>query len=326
MVSIIIPVYNTPSDLLTYSVGSALAQNLDDVEIIIVDDGSTKEDTLQYLSKLEAQTISGLSVVHVANGGLSSARWVGIQHARGKYVVFLDGDDMLHESYCKRLLELIESGDYDLAEVKGKVVYGLEKVDNKEKVERGGITLLEGHDALMKQFVQNCDLPLGWNTWAKIYKKDIFTERYTVRSDLHRGQDLPAIAEYLSGCHKIVYCEEELYYYNKGNEQSATRQRTYITLTVAKSWDAVYKVCEKYGYDHLLNLVGRIVCENIIGVVAGAGHNHASQYIPEYSALLRKYRRYLFSLGKTNMIKMLVIMYIPSIYVRKAKREEAKQA
>ncbi len=324
MVSIIIPVYNTSSELLKYSVGSALAQTLEDVEIVIVDDGSVKEDTLQYLHELEAQAMSQVSIIHVKNVGPSSARWIGIQHARGEYVVFLDGDDMLHELCCERLLKLIESEASDLAEVKGKVVYDLKNVNNRETIGDGTVTVIEGRDRLMEQFVRSCELPIGWNIWAKIYKRDIFLKRYTVRPELHRGQELPAIAEYLSGCSRMVYREEELYYYNKGNEQSATRQRTYITLTVAKSWDAVYQVCEKQGYCDLLELLGKIVCENIIGVVAGAGHNHASGQIPEYSALLRKYRKYITALDHVNKVKMLIIMYAPGIYVRKARREEKK--
>lgn len=102
MISVIVPVYNI-SAVLHYCVDSLIVQQGDaDCEIILVDDGST--DGSAKTCDEYAQT-AGIEVVHKANGGLSSARNAGIDKARGEWLIFVDGDDMLLPGTMKRLAE-----------------------------------------------------------------------------------------------------------------------------------------------------------------------------------------------------------------------------
>ncbi|MDE6158206.1 MAG: glycosyltransferase, partial [Muribaculaceae bacterium] len=90
-ISVIIPVYNV-GELLRESVDSLISQLGDDCEVIIVDDGST--DNSGRLCD-EYSGIKNVQVIHKTNGGLSSARNAGIDHASGQYLLFLDSDDYL---------------------------------------------------------------------------------------------------------------------------------------------------------------------------------------------------------------------------------------
>lgn len=99
--SVIIPVYNKANTIKT-SIDSVLAQTVKDFEIVVVDDGST-DNIKEVLS-----SYSGLQVFHKENGGVSVARNMGIEKARGEYICFLDADDEWKENHLETLLFLIE--------------------------------------------------------------------------------------------------------------------------------------------------------------------------------------------------------------------------
>lgn len=117
-ISIIIPVYNVEA-YLEECVESVLAQTFKDVEILLIDDGST--DTSGYLCEDIALTDSRIKVFHKLNGGLSSARNYGMDRASGKYIIFLDSDDYWEKSDALFLLvEKVEKENLDV--VRGEYV------------------------------------------------------------------------------------------------------------------------------------------------------------------------------------------------------------
>ena len=90
IISIVVPVYKVEK-LLERCVKSLIDQSLEDIEIILVDDGSPDKSG-DICDKLKQQD-SRICVIHKSNGGLSSARNAGIQVAKGKYISFVDSDD-----------------------------------------------------------------------------------------------------------------------------------------------------------------------------------------------------------------------------------------
>lgn len=90
--SIICPVYNINESYLKKCIDSVLNQNFNDFELIIIDDGSSRESTISYLNKIK-NSDNHLLLFSKENGGVSSARNFGIKKASGKYLLFLDGDD-----------------------------------------------------------------------------------------------------------------------------------------------------------------------------------------------------------------------------------------
>lgn len=103
-VSIVIPCYNA-GECLIEAVQSALDQTYEDVEIIIVDDGSNDERTLEILA--EAQW-PGATVIRQANGGPSVARNRGVSAATGQYILPLDADDRIHPSYVAKAVAVLK--------------------------------------------------------------------------------------------------------------------------------------------------------------------------------------------------------------------------
>ena len=105
-VSIIVPVYNVAS-YLSKCLDSCINQTLYDIEIICVDDGST-DNSGELLDEYKAVD-SRIQVIHKENGGLSSARNYGLDHANGDYIAFVDADDWIEENTFERLTSFPKS-------------------------------------------------------------------------------------------------------------------------------------------------------------------------------------------------------------------------
>lgn len=106
LAAVIIPCFNY-GRYLREAVASALAQTLDGVEVVVVDDGSTDAETRAVLDELEAE--GGVRVIHQANRGLSAARNRGIRATRARYIACLDADDRLHPTYLEKGVAVLES-------------------------------------------------------------------------------------------------------------------------------------------------------------------------------------------------------------------------
>ena len=126
LVSVVIPVFNGAA-FIARSVGSVLAQTCKDFEIIVVDDGST-DDTLAFLAQL-AQN-SGIICLHQENAGPAQARNLGIQSASGKYIAFLDCDDIWVPEKLEAQLSILEGNprpvlvhsNYEVIDPAGRVI------------------------------------------------------------------------------------------------------------------------------------------------------------------------------------------------------------
>ena len=135
-ITIIIPVYNVEK-YVKRSIESAMNQTQKDIDIILVDDGST--DSSGKICDDYAKTDSRISVIHKANGGLSDARNVGIQKAVTQYVLLLDGDDYLREDTTEILEKTVEKYSCDVLQFGyQEVING--KINNSEVLFDGEIS------------------------------------------------------------------------------------------------------------------------------------------------------------------------------------------
>lgn len=109
-ISIVVPVYRVEK-YLQRCVESLISQTFGDIEIILVDDGST--DQCPVMCDRFAEKDSRIRVIHKENGGLSSARNAGIEAAQGKYIGFVDSDDDIADNMYERMYEIIERENVD---------------------------------------------------------------------------------------------------------------------------------------------------------------------------------------------------------------------
>lgn len=108
LVSIIIPSYNYGHYILN-ALNSVSAQRYSDWECIVVDDGSTDDTARLVANYIQAHKDQPIHYLHIKNGGLSNARNVGIKHSKGKYLQFLDADDLIQPDKLKVQTQLLTS-------------------------------------------------------------------------------------------------------------------------------------------------------------------------------------------------------------------------
>ena len=103
LVSVIIPVYNT-AEYLPRCLESILSNTYSNLELICINDGSTDNslNVLNYYANLDSRII----VINQQNSGVSASRNVGLDHASGEYIAFIDSDDWIHSCYFEQLMQI----------------------------------------------------------------------------------------------------------------------------------------------------------------------------------------------------------------------------
>lgn len=161
LLSVIIPVYNVVGTL-RRCVDSVLAQGIDDMEIIIVDDGSTDGSAVICDKYKSPRAI----VVHQANAGLSEARNEGLRLARGEFVTFVDSDDYIEPDTYPALLERMARADVDILE------YSIVREGGRGPVSR---IVFPDHDYTDMAAYWLCGKAYAHTyAWNKIYKRQLF--------------------------------------------------------------------------------------------------------------------------------------------------------
>lgn len=161
LLSVIIPVYNVVGTL-RRCVDSVLAQGIDDMEIIIVDDGST-DGSAVICDKYKSPRVI---VVHQANAGLSEARNEGLRLARGEFVTFVDSDDYIEPDTYPALLERMARADVDILE------YSIVREGGRGPVSR---IVFPDHDYTDMAAYWLCGKAYAHTyAWNKIYKRQLF--------------------------------------------------------------------------------------------------------------------------------------------------------
>ena len=127
VLSVIVPVYNT-KDYIDRCVQSIIMQSFKDLEIILIDDGST--DGCDKILDQYALKDKRIKVVHTTNHGQSSARNTGLDLSHGDYIAFVDSDDFLQPDAYTIMMKYIEDSDIDI------VCAGVQEVDDKGVIEK----------------------------------------------------------------------------------------------------------------------------------------------------------------------------------------------
>lgn len=165
LISIIVPVYNV-SNYLDNCIKSIINQTYKNIEIILVDDGSTDDSSNicdKYLKKDKR-----IKVIHKSNGGLSSARNIGIVNSNGEYITFIDSDDYVEKEYVEVLYKNIIKYSSDISIGSHKVIYESGKIIYKSNN-------LE-YSCTPKETLKNMlyDNGIDVSAWAKLYKRELF--------------------------------------------------------------------------------------------------------------------------------------------------------
>lgn len=204
-VSIIIPCYNVEK-YIKRALDSALSQSYQDVEIVVVDDGSC--DQSGAICDAYAACDPRIVVVHKPNAGLASARNVGLKNASGSYVLFLDSDDWLREDtveFCLRQIETCPDTDIVQFDVIKTAVFETEK--NIHSLQE----ILQGKDALWHLMYYSTKSDLYFSVCRCMFAKSLFDDVSFPEGKIN--EDIAVKYKLFAKARKIVQTNEKLYYY-----------------------------------------------------------------------------------------------------------------
>ena len=299
-VSIVIPVYNTEK-YLKQCIDSLTAQTLEDIEIIIVDDGSKEECAL--LCDEIAKTDERIKIIHKVNEGQGIARNVGIDASSGEYVGFVDSDDYVALDMYEKLYTAATKNDSDIV-ISGVTFVGGNTFSKQgEYVEKNYFdeeTIFENAD--MKQLLLGVvgalpsepdDSRYGVSTCKNLFRRSLLGEgRVNFLSERKvMSEDAIFMVDYIKSAKKAVGVPGSFYYYRRNDESFSKSYKSdrfeKALVFFSELEEHIKDVLEKEEYklymDRMIQGYGRVLCSQEI--------MYAREKKINYSALRKRLER-----------------------------------
>ena len=219
LISVIIPVYNVEK-YLRECLDSVLAQTYKNLEIILIDDGSS-DNSGQICDEYAAKD-SRIKVIHQVNQGVSAARNAGLKAARGQYIGFVDSDDYIKPDMYEYLYQLISKDNADVAMC--NFYKGSFRTSSKD--------ILDNYK--LQKLLNIFDVPSWIFLWNKLYKSTLI-QGISFRSDMTYGEDSFFVFE-IAKQNGLLAIGQEIKYFYRNNPTSCSRNFTKLHL---KSFTAV---------------------------------------------------------------------------------------
>lgn len=239
MVSIIVPVYNVEK-YLAKCLDSLVNQSLQDIEILVVDDGS-KDNSALIIDEYATQFPDKIKAFTKENGGLSDARNFGLERASGEYVGFVDSDDYVTTTMFEEMLQLARKHNAKMVicnirkvDQDGEITQKLTQIPNMaEKIE------MEDHFSVFSD--------LSYFACNKLFKKELFDQK-KFKKGVH-FEDIQLIPQLLLECPVIAQTQNFHYQYLERTD-SITKTHTEKGLDILKAVKDVESAFEKSAYSH----------------------------------------------------------------------------
>ena len=224
LVSVIVPVYNVEK-YLDNCIKSIIKQTYTNIEILLIDDGSTDKSSIicdNYL-KIDER----IKVIHKKNEGLSSARNYGLQIANGKYVMFVDSDDFIALDIIGKCIKKINNDYSDICCFAKEYIFS-----NSKKIVNNGSEFCEnGHDTLKRMLIKD---DIDNSACDKLFKKELF---HNIRFPIGKYyEDIGTVYKLIMESNLVSHINDIGYYYVIRNnsittEKFSDRQFDYMELS-----------------------------------------------------------------------------------------------
>lgn len=221
LISVIVPVFQV-GPYLTEALESVALQSYRRMEVILVDDGST-DDGPRICDEFAVRD-PRFRVIHQANRGLSGARNAGLDVARGDFITFFDGDDVLASNCLERMLALAAKENADIVALSIVPYHGLETSYR----ESTGFAILSGEQAVQAMVV---DRP-RWEAQGKLYSSTIFGSHRFREGVLF--EDLELIPSVLSQAQRVILSDDALYGYRTRSGSIMAENRKSLSPDLVK--------------------------------------------------------------------------------------------
>lgn len=229
-ISIIVPIYNVGKHLVR-CIDSIVNQSYGNIEVILVNDGST--DGSGKIADSYAQKDERIRVVHKSNSGVSSARNAGLEKATGDYVMFVDADDRIDLQTCEICVQHIKH-DEDL------VSFTVSRVDKKERGRvkegkaDGSVDYLSTNEQIIKDYLKGTDL----RAVAHLFKRSTLGE-LRFNEDMRIHEDAVFAFQFLTKSKNAVIINKPLYTYISRSDSAMKKFQKSDAVDIRHHYDEI---------------------------------------------------------------------------------------
>ena len=309
LITVIINVYNR-EDLIKKCLESVINQTYKNLEILIINDGST-DNTLKICESYKDERIR---IITTKNLGLSKSRNIGIENSKGEYLYFVDSDDFIEKDVIEYLYNLIKKYNLKLSTCTPKTIYNY-NFNVKNKKEK--IDVIDSYEMLKKVVLAE---DTAGTTWNKLYKKELFNN---IRFENRIINDIVVTYKLVIEAGKIVYSNQKKYYYLKHKNAMTIKEykEKNRAIDLYKASFERYEYIKKIYPNFIENDIGMI--RNILKVYL-TDNKEVEKYLQEERAmeLFKKVFSYRILLSKISIkFKITIILFkiFPKIYKKIAK-------
>lgn len=282
LISVIVPVYNT-SKYLDECIDSLIRQNYRNLQIILVNDGST-DDSLQICLKYKDRD-NRIEVIDQQNGGLSSARNSGLKAAFGDYISFVDSDDKIHEDMLNTLYEILERYNCDIAEC---------HISTEEPLYTAIDSFEEGVIAA-KEWIN--DIIFNTSHYGVPYR--LFSKETIKNKRFKEGyiyEDTFFMLDIIDNISKIGYTTKKLYYYRPTPGSITKSQFSEKHLDMISATENLLSFLQCHNYPtREIRKIEQDLCKRCCNFYIGALESDISTNNAIYQNLKNKQSAYIYS-------------------------------
>lgn len=242
-VSVIVPIYNTPKKYLDVALEGIKNQTYKNIQVILVDDGSD-EETARYLDSY-TKAFSMWQVVHQKNKGLAAARNNGYKLATGKYIQFLDGDDIFDSNLIANAINRAEQTSADIV---------VENFIARDYHTGRETTVLSEDDFPKQETFRLTDIKkskfqtIPYSVWSKLFRKKFLdNNRILHDEELLRSEDVLFTYSALVVASKITLITDCLIVYRENLPSSNTKTNDISPTISVKAWKKMYQFLDERG-------------------------------------------------------------------------------
>ena len=281
LVSIILPCYNAEK-YIEKCIKSIIDQTYKNIELIIVDDGST-DNTLKILNKYKENN-KKIKIIEKANTGVSDSRNVGIQAANGKYIMFIDADDFYEKDAVEILYDALIKNNVNVARARYK------RIDNNRIIEESKISKF--NDFNIEDIIYNIlKGNISCYVWVLIINRQTL-EKHKIKfnNDLKIMEDTLFYIQLIKK-EKIYFLDKIIYNYVE-NSSSATRNIKKTLITYKEMLRAEEKIIDELENNNLWNeRFKNVIIEKMI--INGISNCTWNLYKSKNKQLLKEYLNYI---------------------------------
>lgn len=308
-VSVVVPIYNVEK-YIKQCVDSIRNQTLEDIEIILVDDGSP--DNCPQICDEYKKLDNRIKVVHKKNGGLSSARNAGMRVATGEYIGFVDSDDYIEVDMYEKMYNTSKKYNVDFVMCDYYKSYGSDKKEVSLEIDEGMYNKEKIKDIIYPQLIMTENIDYGplLAVWHCLYKNTFLKENDLYFDDIVKYSEDNLFSSIVGYKSDSFYYMKASYFYNyryNPNSISTTYKEDALDVYIEMNnrlYDNFYR-CKEYDFKRQLSLHMIYYTLNYINQVLGSNLN-----------LKEKYRKIKNSLKKKEVKRAFDKFLLPDINLK----------